>query len=92
MNFGFCDWKSTFSFSIEKGGEVFRHCVFWDTIQSIEGVDQTHSKKKGRISFRKGIKESGMQNASTIKKSLVIQPQRGIFSSILYPFGDMAEW
>jgi hypothetical protein len=47
MNFGFCDWKSPFDFSIEKGGEVFGHCVFWDTIQSIERVNQIQSKKEG---------------------------------------------
>lgn len=42
MDFGFCDWKSTFDFSIEKGGKVFRHCVFWDNIQSINDLSETN--------------------------------------------------
>jgi len=35
----FCEGKFKFSLSIERIGEVFRYCVFCDTIQSIEGVD-----------------------------------------------------
>lgn len=41
----FCDGKSTFSFSTERIGEVFRYCVFCDTIQSIEGVNRGSNQK-----------------------------------------------
>ena len=54
-------------------------------------------QKKGRTSFRQGIKEHEISDVSTIKKKrhLVNPPNktstRGIFSSILYSFGGMAE-
>lgn len=54
-------------------------------------------QKRGRISFRQGIKEHEVSDRSTIKKKTFSNPpknktsKRGIFSSILYSFGGMAE-
>lgn len=59
----FCERKSTFFFSIERIGEVFRYCVFCDTIQSIEGADLI---KKGFWLRQTGFKMQVQKKRSSV--------------------------